>query len=161
MVQLVFDHLIVPDLCRIVPLNQTIVAFLVLVLVLRYVGIFRHDVLHHFHKHRYFFIQRFVCSPSVTTICKPSSGNLVSCSFFFAVVPLRMSVNMVSQQTFQMLHTEIFGGFIYDFIFCSSLLQRMAACLSFRFQPGASSQAAYPYRNALRSPAVSQCRTRQ
>lgn len=51
------NHFIVPSLGFIVPLNQPVIAFLVLILVLRNAGILRHDVLRHFHKHSHLFLQ--------------------------------------------------------------------------------------------------------
>ncbi len=51
------SHFIVPSLGFIVPLDQPIIAFWVLVLVLRSAGVLRHDVLRHFHKNHHFFLQ--------------------------------------------------------------------------------------------------------
>jgi hypothetical protein len=51
------NHFIVPSLGFIVPPDQSVIAFLVLVLILCNAGVLRHDVLRHFHKHRHLFLQ--------------------------------------------------------------------------------------------------------
>jgi hypothetical protein len=50
-------HIIIQRFRRITPLNKPIISFLLLILILRDAGIFRYDVLRHFHKHRHLVIQ--------------------------------------------------------------------------------------------------------